>query len=459
MHTYDLNKGKLCETLCAALRNDILTGVIASGERLPSKRRLAEHHGISVTTVQNAYEQLIAEGYIEARERRGYFALSLAPQLSQAPRTVPQIKATHTRRAALDLVTNAPEAAQFPFALWSRLMRRVLSEEHSRLLAPLPASGVSALRQAIAAYLGEARGIAVSPEQIVIGAGTEYLYSLLPQLLGRERCYGLENPGHSKIARIYALNGVEFSPIDVDASGVSRTALQKSAVSVLHISPNHHFPTGAVMPATRRRELLYWAGEGDRYIIEDDYDSEFRHQGKPIPPLFGMDTAGRVIYVNTFSKTIAPSMRISYMVLPVPLLTVWRERLGFYSCPVPAFEQYALAHFLSGGYFEKHLRRMRTFYRARRDAIIDLLASAPFAGQIRIKEADAGLHFLLEVQTHRSDEELRALLQKADIRAAFLQDYRIDGAHPDTHTIVCNYSGVEPAQLAAGIARLAALLF
>ena len=411
-----------------------------------------------MTTVQNAYEQLVAEGYIEARERRGYFALSLAPQLTHPPRAVPKIDSARERRAALDLVTNAPEAAQFPFALWSRLMRRVLSEEHSGLLAPLPASGASALTQAIANYLGEARGIAVSPAQIVIGAGTEYLYSLLPQLLGRERCYGLENPGHSKIARIYTLNGVDFSPIDVDAGGVSRAALQNSAVSVLHISPNHHFPTGAVMPATRRRELLHWAAECDRYIIEDDYDSEFRHQGKPIPPLFGMDTAGRVIYVNTFSKTIAPSMRISYMVLPVPLLTVWRERLGFYSCPVPAFEQYALAHFLSGGYFEKHLRRMRTFYRARRDAIIALLESAPFAGQIAIKEADSGLHFLLEVHTNRPDEELRALLRKADIRAAFLQDYRIDGAHPDTHTIVFNYSGVEPAQLAAGIQRLAALL-
>jgi len=458
LRTYDLEKGKLCDALCAALRADLLSGAIAPGERLPSKRRLAEHHGISVTTVQNAYEQLIAEGYIEARERSGYFALSLAPAPVPRSMHVPHVVPIATPKAELDLVTNAPDATQFPFALWSRLMRRVLSEEDSRLLAPLPAAGAPVLAEAIAEHLRGARGMAVSSAQIVIGAGTEYLYSLLLQLLGRERVYGLENPGHSKIARIYRLNGVDFRPIPVDKGGVSHTALAHSDASVLHISPNHHFPTGAVMPATRRRALLQWLQTGDRYIVEDDYDSEFRYQGRPIPPLFGMDQTGRVIYVNTFSKTIAPSMRISYMVLPPPLLAVWRERLGFYSCPVPAFEQYALARFLAGGYFEKHLRRMRTFYRARRDAIIDCLHAAPFADRITIKEADAGLHFLVQVRTDRSDEELRALLERADIRAAFLQDYRIDGAHPDTHTVVCNYSGVSPEQLAAGIARLTALL-
>ena len=457
MRTYDLEKGRLCDTLCAALRADLLSGAIAPGARLPSKRRLAEHHGISVTTVQNAYEQLIAEGYIEARERSGYFALALPPTL--APSVPPVQTAEHCERvAALDLVANAPDAAQFPFALWSRLMRQVLSEEDSRLLAPIPSSGAPALTAAIADYLCAVRGMAVSPAQIVIGAGTEYLYSLLLQLLGRERVYGLENPGHSKIARIYRLNGVKIRPIPVDEGGVSDTALAQSDASVLHISPNHHFPTGAVMPVARRRALLHWAEQADRYIVEDDYDSEFRHQGRPIPPLFGMDRTGRVIYVNTFSKTIAPSMRISYMVLPLPLLEIWRTRLGFYSCPVPAFEQYALARFLSGGYFEKHLRRMRTFYRARRDAVIACLRAAPFAEHITIKEADAGLHFLLEIRTARTDDALRALLRRADIRAAFLQDYRIDGQSPDTHTIVCNYSGVGPEQLAAGIARLAALL-
>ncbi|MBE6702724.1 MAG: PLP-dependent aminotransferase family protein [Ruminococcaceae bacterium] len=457
MQTYDLSGGKLCDTLPAALRADILSGAIAPGEKLPSKRRLAEHHGISINTVQNAYEQLIAEGYIESRERSGYYVSDLPTSLSSS--ALPPVGEEVTEQAPpvwLDLVTNTPDGTRFPFSLWARLMRRVLTEEGEALLAPLPAAGAPALQSAIAEYLRHGRGIAVEPCQVVIGAGTEYLYHLLLQLLGRERVYGLEDPGHSKIARIYALNGVRFRPVPLDEGGVCADAPERLGIEVLHISPNHHFPTGIVTPATRRRALLAWMGQGDRYIIEDDYDSEFRFTGRPIPPLFGMDTADRVIYMNTFSKTIAPSMRISYMVLPKPLLARYRQQLGFYACPVPAFEQYTLARFLREGHFERHLHRMRTFYRTRRDAVIALLQSAPFAARIRIKEADAGLHFLVELKIDRSDGELRSVLEKGGIRVAFLGDYHIEKKEgkTDTHTIVLNYSGVEPERLAEGIRRL-----
>ena len=203
---------------------------------------------------------------------------------------------------------------------------------------------------------------------------------------------------------------------------------------------------------------MEWAERGDRYIIEDDYDSEFRFSGRPIPPLFGMDSGDRVVYVNTFSKTIAPSIRISYMVLPPALLDRYRTLLGFYACPVPAFEQYTLAAFLEGGHFATHLRRMRTFYRTRRDAVIEVLRRSPFSQRITVREADAGLHFLVEIDTPLPDEELRLLFQKAAIRVAFLQDYRIDGNHPDTHTAVLNYSGLEPRDLQVGLERLAASL-
>ena len=455
MRTYDLN-GKLCDALPAALRADILSGALAPGEKLPSKRRMAEHHGISVNTVQNAYEQLIAEGYIEARERSGYFVADLPAQLPVVPAKVGGASAPE-KRPLLDLSANTTDSSRFPFSLWARLMRRTLTEEAEHLLSPLPAAGAPALQEAIAAYLREGRGISVEPCQIVIGAGTEYLYQLLVQLLGRGRHYGLENPGHSKVARIYAMNGVSFSPVDVDENGVDPLTLETFGVDVLQISPNHHFPTGVVTPATRRRALLRWMQGGDRYIIEDDYDSEFRFAGRPIPPLFGMDTSDRVIYVNTFSKTIAPSMRISYMVLPRPLLAAYHERLGFYACSVPAFEQYTLARFLREGHFERHLHRMRTFYRARRDEVIGMLQNAPFAKYIRIKEADAGLHFLLELTVQKTDAELRELLEKVGIRVAFLGDYRIDGTHPDTRTLVLNYSGVDPEALAQGIRRLSAL--
>ncbi|MBQ8357631.1 MAG: PLP-dependent aminotransferase family protein [Clostridia bacterium] len=458
MRTYDLSGGKLCDALPAALRADILSGTLTPGEKLPSKRRFAEHHGISVNTVQNAYEQLIAEGYIEARERSGYYVADFPAELPPVPTPAGQRHTNKEEKKAdviLDLVTNTTDASRFPFSLWARLMRRVLTEEESRLLAPLPAAGAPALREAIAAYLREGRGIAADSEQIVIGAGTEYLYQLLLHLLGRERCFGVENPGHTKIARIYALNGVRFCPVPLDEGGVDPAALDPLGVEVLHISPNHHFPTGTVMPATRRRALLHWMQGGDRYIIEDDYDSEFRFTGRPIPPLFGMDEAGRVIYMNTFSKTIAPSMRISYMVLPKSLLPRYRDMLGFYACPVPAFEQYTLARFLREGHFERHLHRMRTFYRTRRDEVISLLKNAPFADRIDIREADAGLHFLVRINTQRSDAELRSVFEKNGIRVAFLGDYDIGGKRSDTHTVVLNYSGVEPRELAAGILCLA----
>ena len=456
MHTYDLSGGKLCDTLPAALRADILSGAIAPGEKLPSKRRLAEQYGISINTVQNAYEQLIAEGYIEARERSGYFVSDLPASLP-SPVASPAVEEEQKAPPVLlDLVTNAPDGSRFPFSLWSRLMRRVLTEEGEALLAPLPAAGAPVLQSAIAEYLRHGRGIAVEPCQVVIGAGTEYLYHLLLQLLGRERVYGLEDPGHSKIARIYALNGVRFRPVPLDEGGVCADAPERLGIEVLHISPNHHFPTGLVTPATRRRALLQWMGQGDRYIIEDDYDSEFRFTGRPIPPLYGMDTADRVIYVNTFSKTIAPSMRISYMVLPKPLLARYRQLLGFYACPVPAFEQYTLAAFLNEGHFERHLHRMRSFYRARRDAVISLLQNAPFADRIRIKEADAGLHFLVEIKTDRGDAALREMLAKSGIRVAFLDDYRIEKRTDpsETRTIVFNYSGVESSRLSEAIRRL-----
>ena len=455
MHTYDLSGGGLCTGLVEALRADMLSGRLAAGEKLPSKRRLAEHHGISVQTVQNAYEQLIAEGYIVARERSGYYVAELEAPLARAEAASAPVIEEAERAWSLDLVANTTDASRFPFALWSRLSRRVLAEERD-LLSPSPAAGVAALREAIATHLAEVRGIAVSPAQIVIGAGNEYLYQLLFQLFGRAHRYGLENPGHTKIARIAALYGAPFSPVSVDKGGVVIGDLVREGVDILHTSPGHHFPTGVLTPATRRAALLAWLAEGDRYIIEDDYDSEFRFRGKQIPPLFATDQTGRVIYMNTFSKTIAPSMRISFMVLPPELLSRYRAQLGFYACPVPVPTQYTLARFLSEGHFERHLHRMRTFYRARRDEVIAALCTSPFADRLTVKEADAGLHFLVKIKTAKSDAALRALLADAGIRAAFLEDYRIDGAHPDTHTVVFNYSGVSPDALRAGLARLAA---
>ena len=312
---------------------------------------------------------------------------------------------------------------------------------------------------AIAAYLRQFRGMAVDAEQIIIGAGTEQLYSMLVQLLGRGKRYAAEDPGYSKIVRIYRSNQAEVVSIPLDSAGLSVTALERAHADVVHISPSHHYPTGIVMPIARRQELLHWAEQGtDRYILEDDYDSEFRFVGRPIPTLFSVDEGGRVVYLNTFSKTIAPSIRISYMVLPQRLLPAFREKLGFYSSTVSGFEQYTLARFMAEGYYEKHLNRMRKRYHQKRDAVIACIRGGPLAPRARITEEDAGLHFLMTLDTSLSDTALRRMAEQRGLRLAMLSEYYSDHDAAPPHVLVVNYSGVELEKLPRALARLAEIL-
>ena len=460
MLTYDLERrGDLprYDYLYRCIKGDILSGRLAAGEKLPSKRALAAHLGTAVVTVENAYAQLLAEGYLTSRERSGCYVAQVETRQSPPPPPAP-VQAVPERRWLLDLRGVGSGIEGFPFSVWAKLTRRVLTERGPALLRAVPHSGVPELRRALARHLYELRGIQVSPEQIVVGAGTEYLYNLLVQLLGRERVYGLEDPGYSKAGRVYALNEAECRFLPVDGAGVPPEALEGSGVQVLHLSPNHQFPTGAVTPISRRQAVLRWAQERDRYLIEDDYDSEFRFSGRPIPPMQSIDQSGRVLYMNTFSRSLAPSLRIGYLVLPPALLERYRERLGFYSCTVPAIEQYTLALFLSEGYFDAHLNRMRVFYRDRRDRVAAAIQASPLAGRCRILHQEAGLHFLLELETHRPDRELAGLASDRGIRLSFLTDYqRTEGAAPP-HTLIVNYPALDPEQMARGLEELAALL-
>ena len=296
------------------------------------------------------------------------------------------------------------------------------------------------------------------PERIVVGAGTEYLYNLIVQLLGRERVYGLEDPGYTKAERIYALNGARCRSLPVDGQGVPPEAFEGTDLQVLHLSPNHQFPTGAVTPIPRRQAMLRWAGAGDRYLIEDDYDSEFRFSGRPIPPLQSIDQGGKVLYLNTFSRTLAPSLRIGYLVLPPALVGRYREKLGFYACTVPAIEQHTLALFLSEGYFESHLNRMRVFYRGRRDRVLEAVQDSPLAGRCRPLREEAGLHFLLELDTDVPDRELARRGEEAGLRLSFLTDYQRQEGSAPAHTLVVHYPALAPERLGRGLEVLARLL-
>lgn len=463
MLTYDMEqRGELAryDYLYRCIKQDILTGRVEAGEKLPSKRALARHLEVAVVTVENAYAQLAAEGYLTAVEKRGYFVNDVEihregppPESAQhpiPPRMPPWL---------LDFKSRERGTEGFPFSVWARLMRRVLTERGEELLRAMPYNGVLELRQAIANHLYHSRGIVARPEQIVVGAGTEYLYNLIVQLLGRDRVYGVEDPGYSKAVKIYRLSGVRCEPIPMDGKGVLPQEIEGRQVDVLHISPNHQFPTGTVIPIGRRQSILRWAeAEKGRYIIEDDYDSEFRFTGRPIPTLFSIDRGGRVIYMNTFSCTLAPSLRISYMVLPNTLLDSYRRTLGFYSCTVPAMEQYTLAAFLAEGHFESHVNRMRVFYRGRRDEVLEAIRASSLANRCGVLEEQTGLHFLLRLDTDRGDEELKRLAEGENIRLSLLSDYQHTSGSAKPHTLIINYPGVELEKFRAALERLCNIL-
>ena len=459
MLTYLLSKEgpePLYAQLYEAIRRDILSGGLKGGERLPSKRQLAEHLNISKITVETAYAQLLAEGYIAARERSGYFVeqMPLALQPAQPQTAMPEKTAVPVAPAA-----STPETL-FPFSVWARLMRSVLLDEGPALLQAVPSGGLPALREAIAQELRQSRGMQVLPEQILIGAGAEYFYNLLIQFFGRERRYALEELGHQKIARVYAANGVEAVPIAMDADGVCVDALRASGASILHITPSHHYPTGIVTPISRRQSIMAWLMEApDRYAVEDDYDSEFRFSGRPIPTMQSMDGAGRVIYMNTFSKTIAPALRISYMILPRQMLASWREKMGFYSCTVPSFEQLTLTRFLSGLYFERHLNRMKKYYRGLRQSLREILAEPEFAELCTVRGAEAGLHFVLQFRTQLQDFELEKKLRQAGLEAPLLSSFYVGPPRAAARgCVVIGYADLDAEKFRQSLKTLRTLL-
>ena len=432
MLTYELKKQPglpLYEALYRAIRADILSGKLSPGEKLPSKRALSQHLEVSKITVEAAYEQLLSEGYLRSQEKVGYFVEAVTrPQPAKAP-VAPPVQAPEP----------SPETERFPFSVWSRLQREVVLDYGEKLLLPMPNTGIPELRAAIAGHLADFRGMTVDPEDILVGAGTDFLYNILIQLLGRDLTYGVEDPGYGKIRNIYRVGGVRCVHIGMDSRGVRPDALE--GVRVLHISPSHHFPTGLVTPRERRLELLRWAEATEGWIIEDDFDSEFRFDARPLSAMYTMDPE-RVIYMNSFSKSLAPSIRISYLILPKSLMARFREELGFYSCTVPSFEQYTLARFLSRGHFEKHINRTRRASRARRNRLLEMIRSHPLGGKLHIHEEDAGLHFLLKVETRLPDSALTAALRAEGIRFPALSEFYHDDKE-DRHTLVVSYAGLK----------------
>ncbi len=381
MLTYNLNNRKdkpIYEYICERIKEDIRNNIIGAGERLPSKRAMAEHLGVSVLTIASSYQMLIDEGYVYSHERSGYFvcapeemaSVSLGlPNISKrqgaesAAGPAVQIGAdekAEPEKNAANILTNGPQGnIGFQFAEYSKIMRRVISKYGSELLIKSPPLGCEILRKAISDYLLRYRGMSVPYSRIIIGSGSEYFYGMTVLLLGRDKIYGLENPSYEKIRAVYEANGARCDMLDMDLNGILTSELMRTKANVLHVTPFNSYPTGATANASKRYEYLAWARRVGSVIVEDDIDSEFAVGIKPVETIYSMDNDGLVIYLNTFSKSIAPSMRMGYMILPESLERLYIEKLGFYSCTVPVYDQYVLAEFISGGYFERHLNRTR----------------------------------------------------------------------------------------------------
>lgn len=355
------------------IREDITRGIYSYGDRLLSKRQLASETGTSVITVEHACALLADEGYIEPRERSGFYVIyreqdsfPVASGLTAERRNMRETPGSAGEDGGRPDVpkASAPESF-FPFSTFSRTMRRVLSEKGEKILERSPNTGIPELRGAIASYLARSRGIEVSPQQIVIGSGAEYLYTLIVQMLGRDRVYALEDPSYIKIQKVYEANGAVCEHLKMGEDGILSGELARSRAGVLHVTPFNSYPSGITATASKRHEYIRWAKERRAFVVEDDFDSEFSMLTKAEDTLFSLEPDGTVIYVNTFSRTMAASMRVGYMVLPPVLLPVFERNTGFYSCTVPVYDQYVLAEFLSSGDFERHINRVR---RARRRA-------------------------------------------------------------------------------------------
>lgn len=463
-----LHSGKcLYEQIYDHIKQEIREGKLLTGERLPSTRSLAEYLQVARSTVDYAYEQLLSEGYIEARPYRGYFVcpveeLFQMEKCSQAVFAKSQSENKPKQPFSpegirYDFSPHGIEMSAFPFGVWKRINRFILTDANSDLFSRGEPQGDRELRVTISRYLHSSRGVNCTPDQIIIGAGNDYLLMLLEKILGRHVVVAMENPTYLRTWQIFQSFAYPVRTVPMDENGMLVTALEKTDAQIAYVMPSHQYPTGTIMPIGRRGELLRWADQGkERYLIEDDYDSEFRYRGKPIPSLQASDQHGRVIYIGTFSKAIAPAIRVSYMVLPEKLLAAYRERCFFYSCTVSRIDQRVLNEFMRDGYFERHLNKMRKIYRKKHDILLQELE--PFRGRFRISGEHGGLHLLLTDRVlqdacHREEQRLVQMAAQQGVRVYGLSDNQAEEIDRPA-TVLLGFGSMTEQEIKEGTACL-----
>ncbi len=432
----------LYDQLYRHIAGAIRSGALSPGAKLPSKRRMCALAGVSMSTVETAYSLLAAEGYVLAKPRSGYLCADLLPPAPEAPVPPAREAAPPPSRWVCDCSTSAVDVSAFPFSSWARITKEAVYENPGLLQRGHP-QGDEPLRAALASLLAQYRGVRCAPEQIVVGAGADYLLSLLLQLLPGQRAVALEDPGYPAAYAAATLHGRQAVPIPVDGEGMEPGALADSGARMAYVTPSHQFPLGVTMPAGRRSRLLHWAASApDRWIIEDDYDSEFRWSSRPIPAMQGLDRAGRVVYLGTFSRSIAPAIRAAYLILPPALLERYRNTFSHGACTVSRFEQESLRRFLAQGLYGRHLRRTGNLYRKKCALFTQALSAIPGAS---VSGAEAGLHFLLTLPRY-SEDELVARAAERSVRVYPLSRY-CHGAAPRPSTVVLGFAGLSAEEI------------
>ncbi|MEG2839590.1 MAG: PLP-dependent aminotransferase family protein [Lachnospiraceae bacterium] len=433
----------LYEQLYFYIKNEIQLGKIPRGERLPSTRSLAGYLDISRSTVQLAYEQLQSEGYIETIPCKGFYVAQIdmlyhITQVIEEPR---QGKEEERTDYQYDFTPNGIDLNGFPYNTWRKLSKDVLQDDRTELFRLGDSQGEFQLRRTICNYLFQSRGVHCNPNQMIVGAGNEYLLMLLGAILGQNHKIAFENPTYRQAYKLFQNLSYEVFAVDMDKNGMEVSKLREVGADMAYVTPSHQYPLGIVMPMKRRMELLRWAGELEgRYIIEDDYDSEFRYRGKPIPALQGYDVEGKVIYLGTFSKSIAPAIRISYMVLPKPLLSLYQEKTKFLNSTVSKVDQMIVQRFIDEGYYERHLNKTRALYKGRHDKM--LLGLRPLLQRCSISGEYAGVHMLLSFCNGMTEETLIQAAEQVGIKVYGLSEYYMGGKSPREATILLGYANV-----------------
>lgn len=446
----------LYEQIYTYIKKDIQNGGLPFKKRLPSTRKLAEFLQVSRTTVDMAYGQLVSEGYIESVQCKGYYVCELEGICHLETEQIQKHaeRKEEQRRPDYDFSPNGVDLNSFPHNAWRKLSKEILLEENRLLFQLGNPQGEQELRDTIAEYLHQARGVNAEPEQIVIGAGNDFLLLLLCSMFGTGQRIAMESPTYKKAYELFCNLSNEVSIIEMDEAGMCVDRLSQTDASIAYVMPSHQYPLGTVMPIRRRMQLLAWAAaDPERYIIEDDYDSEFRYKGKPIPSLQGYDHEGKVIYIGTFSKSIAPAIRVSYMVLPKPLQELYQKRGKNVSCTVSRVDQQIIARFLNQGYYERHLNKMRAIYKSRHDTLLEELRA--FRSICRVSGEHAGVHILLTFKNGMTEEEAIRLAEEQSVAVYGLSKYFVGEARqPEAATVLLGYANMSEEAIRAALKRL-----